>query len=712
MCALMQASTSQAQKQKPELEDWLMGKYYPNMVDGIKSMNDGEHYTVLKEYSTIEKYSYQTGQKTESISLGNLIEGYEYSQDEKKILYYTQWQPIYRRSFFAKYYVYDVDTKESTPIYNDNRQRIATISPNGKMVAFVHDNNILIKDLESGSITNVTTDGEANKIINGAPDWVYEEEFSFNQAYCFSADGKYLAYIKFNEERVKSYTLQFYQPYTKADGQGYYPINYEYKYPKVGEDNSIVSVHVYNIATGETQTANLGTNTDIYIPNIKWIAETNQLAISRVNRLQNHLELLAYDPGKNTTRKFFELKDPKYIEENVAQSVTYINGGESFIITTEKDGYRNIQHYGMDGKLKNNVTQGSSEVIELKGYDAVEKKVYFTAVGGNSTQVAVYSATLDGKKRQLISPASGTNEPEFSSTYKYMINFHSDANTPYYITLINNKGKEIRVLEDNQQLRKLTERLGGTNTEFFAWKNRQGNELNGYMIKPADFDPKKQYPVLVVGYNGPNSNMVNDDFQLNWHHALAAQGYIIACTDTRGTGRKGTEFRKCTYGQLGNLETEDLVDFAKYLGQQSYIDGSRLGIWGWSYGGFMVSSVMTRGNGAYKMGIAIAPVESWEYYDNIYTERYMGLPTDNADGYRNNAPITHANHLQGKLLLIYGSADDNVHPQNSMVFCEALVQANKKFDLMQYTNKNHNIYGGNTSRHLYNKIFDYIKDNL
>lgn len=701
------------QNSKITVEDWLGGRFYQYSVYGIRPMNDGESYTTMRR-GVISKTSYQTGDNLGTVAyLPSGTDDYEFSADEKKIIYRTNEEPIYRRSFYADYYIYDIATRHTDTLYSAAPQRMATLSPDCNKAAFILDNNIILKDLATGQLTSVTTDGKFNKIINGVPDWVYEEEFEFNKAYEFSPDGRYIAYIKFNEENVKSYTLQYFSGMTEEyDPEANYPVNYVYKYPKAGESNSIVSVHVYDIMTGKTHQADLGTNTDIYIPRIEWINQ-GDLCICKMNRLQNHLELLKLSSANWQTSKFFEDKDPKYIEEDVMQHIRFINGGREFIIMSEQSGSRQLYHYNIGGQLINKITSDPRhEVLEPIGYSEADKRVYYKAVGEKSTQEAIYSVGINGKKTTKLSLMDGTNDAEFSQGMKYFINFYSSATTPRYITVCDNKGKELRILQDNAQLKTIIQKYGMAQKEFFEFYNSIHDTLNAYIMKPADFDSSKKYPVLVVGYNGPNHCEVNDQFEYNWHQILAQKGYIVACIDTRGTGRKGSNFRKCTYGQLGKLETEDLADFAKWLRKQKYVDPNRLGIWGWSYGGFMVSNLMTRAAGSYNLGIAIAPVENWEYYDNIYTERYMGLPQQNHKGYTDNSPLKYANQLKGKLLLIYGSADDNVHPQNAMVFAEALVQANKEFDMAVYTNKNHGIYGGNTSRHLYNKIIKYIEDNL
>ena len=718
---LLGINTLTAQYKEITLEEYLYGYYYPRTVRGIVSMKDGESYTVMSG-NCIIKYSYKTGEVLDTVAnfsntdMPTYIEGYTMSDDESKILFYSNETSLYRHSFFADYKVYDITSKRTIPLLASTQQRMATLSPDGSKVAYIVGNNIYVIDLNSNVNTpiQITTNGAINRILNGVPDWVYEEEFGIDRAYEFSPDGKYLAYVKFDESEVRSYTLQYYNTEfgTDYNSEANYPYNYEYKYPKVGEGNSTVSVHIYDFSTGKTTTADLGSETDIYVPKLQWTAQDGVLAISRLNRLQNRLDLLAYDVKTGTTKTFFTMQEPQYIEEDVVKSVHYLKDGKSFLIQSEQDGYRNIYRYGMDGKLINAVTAGDKEVIDFYGCDPAEKKIYFSAVGDNTTQIAIYSADITGKNRRKLSQQDGTNEAKFSKSFKYFLNFFSSAQTPRIITVCDNTGKTIRPVLDNNQLSNRLKSYGGINKRFFEWRNKSGDRLNAYMIVPPDFDSTKKYPVLVVGYNGPNSNYVNDDFEFNWHNLLAQKGVIVASTDTRGTGRKGEQFRKCTYGQLGNLETQDLADFNKYLASQSYIDGSRIGIWGWSYGGFMSLSLLTRAPGLYKLGIAIAPVTNWEYYDNIYTERYMGLPQQNVKGYKDNAPLKYAGELKGKLFMAFGSADDNVHPQNAMVFAEALVQANKDFEMMQFTNKNHGIYGGNTTRYLYGKFIRFVLENL
>lgn len=707
-----------AQEQKMTLYEALY-RFYPNYVYGITPMNNQLSYSVL-ENNCVVRYSYTTG-LAENIIVNfkrncnaDDVNGYQLSQDETKILFYEDYNPIYRHSFSTFYSVYDTVTKTCEKLY-DNPQELATFSPDAKSVAFVFDNNIYLKNLETKEIETITSDGIVNQIINGKPDWVYEEEFGFTKAFEFSPDGKKIAYIKFNESQVKEFNLQFYKniDISEYKPEELYPTLETYKYPKAGEKNSVVSVHIYDIETKQTKTADIGSETDIYIPRICWTQDPQKLCIAKMNRRQNKLELIEYNTKTETSKVFFTQTDKNYIDEDVVKSLTFLPNGKSFIILSESDGYRNIYNYSIDGKLINAVTSGKPEVLEINGFDSETNTVFFTGVGNKEWQSAIYKVELSGKKRTMLSTRQGTNEAQFGKDCKYFINFFSNATTPYIITVNRSTdGQGIRRLQSNFDLKEKTDKYGGVRKEFFTFPTSSGITLNGWIIKPYDFDSTKKYPVLTVGYNGPNYNMVKDEWEFGWHQLLAQKGVLVACCDTRGTGRRGKNFRQCTYGQLGKLETEDLADFAKYLSKQEYVDSTRLGIWGWSYGGFMAANAMMRTPGTFKLGIAVAPVTSWLLYDNIYTERYMNLPQNNYRNYIENSPIYYAENLKGHFLLITGGADDNVHPQNSLLLNEALVQEYKDFEFMQYTNRNHGIYGGTTRLHLYRKMTNFILENL
>ncbi len=694
--------------------------YYPKSVNGLRSMNDGIHYTALIGDSIIARYSYKTGDKVDEIltlkelndTLINSLSSYEFNDDESKIIFYINRQRIYRRSFTADYYVWDIKTKKLYPVSDKGVQRLATLSPDGNKVAFVRDNNIFIKDLVSGSEQPVTTDGEWNKIINGAPDWVYEEEFEYNQAFEWSPDGKYLAYCKFDESQVPVFNITFFKGmFPERKENALYPENYAFKYPKAGEPNSIVGIYTFNIENKNTVKVDVGEETDQYLPRLKW-SPKGQIVFYRLNRLQNKLEFLYADAKSGKSKVFYTEENKWYLDETNFDNLTFVNNGDQFIYTSERDGYLHIYYYNADGSLVNQVTKGQWDVTNYLGFDPQKKLVYYQSAQPTPMQRSVYAVKIDGSKTKKLNESDGSNRAVFSSSFKYYINYYSCVTTPTLVTLHESSGKQIRILEDNAALK---EKLKGVNIspkEFFKFTTSEGVELNGWMIKPIDFDTSKTYPVLMTQYSGPNSQEVLDNFSVGWEQILAADGYIVACVDGRGTGARGEEFRKMTYLQLGKYETIDQIEAAKYLGSLHYVDSGRIGIWGWSYGGFMALNCMTQGADYFKAGIAVAPVTNWRYYDNIYTERFMRTPQENPDGYDNNSPINHVDQLKGKLLIIHGTGDDNVHMQNTLEISEAFVQADKQFEMFLYTNRNHSIYGGNTRYHLFTKMINFLNDNL
>ncbi len=698
--------------------DDLMKNYtfWAESVYGLRSMNDGVHYTTF-DRTAIVKYSYATGNIVDTIlKMNNLsikgVSDYRFNDDETKIILETDVESIYRHSYTAKFYVWDINTKKLLPVSDKDKQQLATLSPDGKKVAFVYKNNIYIKNLESGKETAVTTDGEKNKIINGAPDWVYEEEFGFNQAFYWSPDGKKIAYIRFDESKVKSFSMQMFAGQApRLEQNALYPEIRTWKYPKAGEDNSVVSVHIYDVNTQKTIKADIGSETDIYIPRIRWTKNPNTLSIIRLNRLQNKLEILFADAQNGNTKLIYTDTNKYYIGEETLDNLKFTRDGKYFVISSERDGYRHIYLYTVEGKLVKQLTKGNWDVIDFIGYDENKKICYYISSEESPVKRTLYSISLKGKKKKL-STQSGSNRAAFSKTYKYYINYFSNAQTPNYVTLHDANGKLIRVLKDNSALKKKVEEYGGLHKEFFTFKTSEGVELYGYMIKPPDFDATKKYPVLMYQYSGPNSQTVIDRWSFGWDRLLAQKGYITVCVAGRGTGGRGEAFRKITYKQLGKYETIDQIEAAKYIGTLPYIDKNRIGIWGWSYGGFETLLALSKGKGVFKAGIAVAPVTNWRYYDNIYTERYMRTPQENPDGYDQNSPTTFVKDMNARLLLVHGMGDDNVHFQNSAEYSEALVQANKQFREFFYTNRNHGIYGGNTRIHLYTMMTDFILNNL
>ena len=715
-----------AQPEKLTLEDFFQKRTFAQKsVYGLTSMNDGIHYSTLTNRGKcIVKYSYKTGEAVDTLfNVDELvainmkdtlyyIQDYEFSDAESQILIYPNADYIYRRSFVADYYVYNVNTKEIRPLSDNGRQQLGTFAPVGNKVAFVRENNLFVKDFDANVETQVTYDGDFNSIINGAPDWVYEEEFGFNKAFEWSPDGKKLAFMRFDESRVKMFNMTMFKGAAPVhEENALYPSNTTYKYPKAGEDNSVVTVNVYDVNTGKMHLMNVGEETDQYIPRIRWTTRNNVLAIFRVNRLQNMFEILFADANTGNYEVVYSETNQYYIDESVYDNVVFVDDN-SIMLTSEISGYMHIYMYHLDTKIMQRITDGEWDVTDFLGYNQKTKTVYYISCEGSPIRTNLYSIRVDGKKRLRLTQGEGTNMAVFSKGYKYYVNYFSNFETPTYVTLHEASGKMIRVLEDNAAYIKKVAQYKHNNKEFFTFTTSNGDVLYGYMIKPVDFDEYKQYPVVMTQYSGPGSQSAVDSWSFDWYNYLSQEGFLIVCVDPRGTGNRGEEFKKCTYMQLGRYESDDQIEAAKYLTTLSYVDEDNISIWGWSYGGFMVALCMEKGDGIFDAGVAIAPVTNWRYYDNIYTERYMRTPQENPDGYDDNSPITHAKDLQGSLLLVHGTADDNVHVQNSFEYSEMLVQANKQFDYMVYTNRNHGIYGGNTRYHLYSKVTKFLKDKL
>lgn len=708
-----------AQKKNITLEDiWRNGTFAAAGVYGLVSMNDGIHYSTLAEGKVLQ-YEYAKESLPEVVVSENdlkmdgkiiPIDDYQFSPNETKILIATGTEQIYRHSTRENYYVYDRKTKVLTAVSNGEKQMYASFSPDGTKVGFVRGNNIFIKDLASGKETQVTGDGSYNNIINGATDWVHEEEFAFSTAYFWSPDSKKIAYYKFDESKVKEFSFNEFN-------KQLYPTEYKFKYPKAGEDNSIVTIHVYDLLSASDKLIDIGTETNQYIPRVKWTKDPSILSIVRMNRYQNKLDLLFNNVAKGESKLVYTESCDTYIDIHESQGdYVYFSADKlNFYIMQERDGYNHIYKYDMTGKLVNQVTKGNWDVVNFQGIDEKTKTIFYTASETTATEKDVYSIKTDGTGKKKVSTEKGTHVPEFSKGMKYYINTFSTANKPSFISIYNAKGKQIRILENNEKLVKKMAAFDISNKELFMFKTSEGIELNAWMIKPSNFDATKKYPVFLTFYGGPGSNKVNNSFDgrdFFWHQLLTEKGFIVMCVDNRGTMYRGKAFKHSTYKQLGKLEVADQIETAKYLGQLPYVDKTRIGTFGWSYGGYLSSLCITKGADYFKMGIAVAPVTNWRYYDNIYTERFMSLPQENASGYDDNSPINHVSKLKGKYLLIHGSADDNVHYQNTMEMVNALVNANKQFDLFIYPDKNHGIYGGNTRLHLYNKMTDFIVNNL
>lgn len=709
-------------QQKLTIEDFQQyGTFVPRAVSGLYSMKDGLYYTTLENGSRIVKYNYKTGSeagvvfdlaKVEKAPIQH-FSAYEFSDDETKILLTTDREQIYRRSFTAQYYIWNSVTQELTALSEKGKQQLATFSPDGERVAFVRDNNLFVKSLKFGTESQVTNDGKYNEIINGAPDWVYEEEFEFNKAFAWSPDSKFLAFIRFDETEVPNFSMTMFKGKAPSlDENALYPGEYTFKYPKAGEKNSTVSVHVYDLKSKSTIKADVGPETDQYIPRIKWMADAADLAVMRLNRRQNQLDVLLVNPFTGDSRMFYTEKNKRYIEDVFLDDFTILPDNDYLVINSERSGFSHLYLYNRQGYEVRQLTSGDYDVTKFYGFDPKKKFFYYQAAKESPMQREIYYVSLDGKKQGKLSSEPGTNDAEFSSGFQYYINTYTNLTTPKQTTLRSADGKLIRVLEDNKAL---AEKLAGykiSPREFFQFETSEGVKLNGWMIKPENFDPNKKYPVVMTQYSGPNSQEVLDQFTIDWHNYLAQEGFVVACVDPRGTAARGEEFRKCTYMQLGKYESDDQVATAKYLGSLPFVDKDNIAIWGWSYGGFMTLLSLEKGGDIFKAGIAVAPVTNWRFYDTVYTERFMRTPRENPDGYDDNSPLSQPEDIKGRLLLIHGSADDNVHVQNSMEFSEALVQAGVQFDMAIYTNRNHGIYGGNTRMHLYRRMTDFLKLNL
>ena len=705
-----------AQTKEITLEDIWNGTFRTERMDALHSMANGQQYSVLNfdrntRETTIDIYDYKTLEKVNTLVNSGDIEvldyfsDYTFSNDETKVLLATNEESIFRRSTLGNYYVYNVKDESLTSVSEDKIQE-PTFSPDGLKVAYGRNNNLYSKDLISNETTQITFDGEKNKIINGITDWVYEEEFKFVRAFDWNAASTKIAFIRFDETEVPEFSMDVY-------GTGLYQTQHVFKYPKAGEANSVVSLHIYDLDSNTTHQVKVNkAYNDFYIPRIKWTKDADVLSAHYMNRHQNELDLWFINAKTNTSSLILTETDKAYVE--VTDNLTFLKDN-SFIWTSEKDGYNHIYHYSKEGDLINQITKGNWEVTDYYGYDEKTNTIFYQSVENGSINRAVYSIKLNGRNKTRLSKKTGTNAAAFSADFTYFINTFSSATTPPEYSLNNaSSGNLIKSIKDNDELSKLLLDYKISEKEF-STININGNDLNMWMIKPADFDASKKYPLFMVQYSGPGSQEVANHWNSAndyWFQYLAQQGYIIACVDGRGTGFKGAAFKKVTQKELGKYEVEDQIEAAKKLGDLPYIDNTRIGIWGWSYGGFMSSNCLFKGNDVFKMAIAVAPVTSWRFYDTIYTERFLGTPQENPRGYDDNSPINHVDRLKGDFLLIHGSADDNVHVQNTMRLVEALIQADKQFDWAIYPDKKHSIYGGNTRLHLYKKMTNFIHEKL
>lgn len=707
--------SSFAQNKELTLESiYLKPEFMPQGAGEYSSMNDGNYYSSIDEDQSINIYDYETGTLKYCAMSGSdfisavgdtntSIRDYKFSSDEKQILIAANIQRIYRTSFVADYYIWNTINKTAVKITKEGKAQLAEFSPDGRMVLYIQNNNIYLYDVESDKTIKVTKDGKKNSIINGTSDWVYEEELGLSKAFSWSPDSRYISYMKFDESKVKEMNLTFYGDL--------YPSEFSYKYPKAGEDNSVVTIHTYNVQSEKTVNVDVGENTDQYIARIKF-TPNNMLSIIRLNRLQNKLDILFADPLTGKSNTVFTENSKYYYGESY--DITFLKDGR-FIKISDRDGYTHIYLHEKNGKIKNEVTKGNFDIYEFKGVDEDAGTIYYTAFSPDGINRDLYVINLDGTGKKQLSYRDGFNNANFSSGFKYYILSQSDANTPGYYELKRKDGTLVKVLNDNQEMIDKMKEYNFVNKEFFKFTTTNGVELNGWIMKPAALEEGRKYPVLMYVYGGPGSQSVTNTFgyfDYVWYQMLCQKGYAIACVDGRGTGGRGSEFEKQIYGQMGKLELNDQIEGAKYLATLPFVDKDRIGIWGWSFGGYMSALCITAGADYFKTAVSVAPVTNFRYYDNIYTERYLGLPKDNAPGYDDNSPIKHADKMKGSLLVVHGSTDDNVHYQNTMEFVNALIKSNKQFEMQIYPNKNHNISGGNTRYHLFKRITDYIIEKL
>ena len=700
---------------------WASGTFYPKTIKGINPCKDSKYYTSIEQNKSkieIVKYDYKSNKKVatlfSNISFNKFeFSDYKLSNDQNWLLLFNTKESIYRRSSKSFYYLYDIKNDILRPIADSSlgKQRLASFSPDNKKIAYVRDNNLFYTYISDTLEIPITTNGEINKLINGATDWVYEEEFSIHKGFFWSPDGSKIAYYVFDERDVKQFEMEMYD--------NLYPSQYKFKYPKAGEDNSLISVKVFDLENLKTFAFDIGKNPDVYIPRMIWTKGNNELIVFKMNRLQNNLELLLgkFNNQKNPNsgvniNKIYTETSSTYID---IHDNTFFTNKDEFIWTSEKDGFNHIYLVNYSKNTERKLTSGKWDVTNVYGYNSKDQIIYFQAAKETPTEREIYSLNLRTNQLNKISTLKGTNDADFSSDFQYFINTHSDANHPFTFSLNNKNGKVLKVLEDNKKLNKKMDEFDLVEKTFFKIPNQEGLELNSWIMKPKALDTLKKHPLLMFVYGGPGINTVNNSWSwMNyfWFQYLVKKGFIVVSVDSRGTGYRGRDFKHSTYLQLGKLETEDQIHAAKQLGNLNFIDENNIGIFGWSYGGYMSSLCIAKGADFFNSAIAVAPVTNWRFYDNIYTERFMRTPKENGENYDVNSPINHVSKIKGNYLLIHGTADDNVHFQNSMEMVNSLVKSNIEFDFFAYPNKNHGIYGGNTRLHLYNKMTNFLIDNL
>ncbi len=709
-----------AQKSEVTLEDITINHTFaPRGIDEMVFLNDGLSYAAIADSGTsIVKYEIASGKKiSKLLDLSKYkelnikeIEGFEVSADDNTYLLYTNVVRGFRRSFVADYYTYNCSTHELLSLSDKKGISAAKLSPDGYLVAFAWKNNLYLKKLRFETESTITEDGAKDSIINGFADWVYEEEFGMTRAFEWNIASTELAFIRFDESKVKSYSFE--TSNNKSGSENFYPSIETVKYPKAGEANSVVSVHVFNVNNKTVKEMNLGSNKDIYVPRIVWSSTPDKLAVVRLNRLQNQFDLLLFNSASTSSSTIYTETSVSYVDADMAKSIEFLPDGKGFLITSEQDGFNHIYYYNITGIKQNQVTTGKYDVTSYYGFNPLKREIYYQSADDSPLRRSVWAASLDGKSKRKLSVEEGSNSVEFNPNFGYYLLKYSSVNTPTQYAIYNASAKKVRTLEENSELAASLQSFHILPKEFFTFKTSGGVLLNGWVVKPQNYNDGAKHPLVLMQYSGPNSQEVVDGWEIGWEQVLASQGFVVACVDGRGTGARGADFRKSTYLKLGKYETEDQVEAANYFGAQAYIDPARIAIWGWSFGGYMACNALTNGNGTFKVGIAVAPVTNWKFYDTVYAERFLRRPRDNERGYTQNSPYYQAQNLQGRLFIIHGTTDDNVHFQNLTEYANQLIANGKQFDMFVYPNRNHFINGGNTRLHLYEMMTQFLKRNL
>ncbi len=698
-----------------ELDDIIAGKYKSEKIPEFRSMQDGEHYTQIFQNKAVAKYNYSTGNFVDTLfSVTSVkgvvlksIDGYILSPDEQKMLVYNNVKYRYRRSFTADYYIVDLKRKEIAPLSEFTPQEAPLFSPNSRYIAFAHENNLHIYKFDFKTEIQITKDGQKGKIINGISDWVYEEEFETTRHFEWSPDSKLIAFNKFREEDVPEFSFQ-----TFSDGneQFDYPKLKSFKYPKAGNVNSKVDVCIYNDFDKTTRSISLPQILNgSYIPRIKWTNSAEQLAVFQLNREQNQLNMYFVNPRTTNAQLILRQEDKRYIDYSLIDDIEYLQDGKSFILTSEKDGYNHLYQYSMNGRLIKQLTKGKWDITKFYGFDSKSGNYYYQSATVNPTKRELYKLSANGKTTKL-SFGDGISDAIFSKNFKYRLETNTELNIPEKTEIKDLTGKVNRVISSNSELKNIVLEL--PKKEMFSFRTSENIVLNGWILKPKNFNENQKYPVLQVQYSGPGSQQALDKWSIGWEYYLAENNCIVVCVDGRGTGARGSEFKKCTYQQMGLLERNDQIETAKYLASLSFIDKDKIGIWGWSYGGSTTLWSMSSGEKIFKAGIAVAPVTDWHFYNTAYTERFMRRPQENSTGYSNTSALNMAEKLEGRLLLIHGTADDNVHVQNTYLYTQKLVEAGKQFEMHIYTDKEHSLTGLTTRTHLYRRMYEFLQKNL